>query len=166
MTVAIAFVVILIGILLISAEIFLLTGTSVPGIAGIALVIFGIWLFSEGDLLQGALIFIVVTILVAVILVIGHYTGHLGRMWRRLSLRSEQKNEEGYVAPDPGYQKYLRKRGYALTVLRPAGTAMIEGNRLDVVTAGDFIEKGEAVRVVAVEGVRIVVALEEKERYD
>ncbi|MCL1916872.1 MAG: hypothetical protein FWG14_00940 [Peptococcaceae bacterium] len=156
MSAAIAFVVILIGILLISAEIFLLTGTSVSGIAGIALVLFGIWLFSD-SLLQGALIFIIVTIVVAALLVVGHYTGHLRRMWRRFSLRSEQRNDEGYVAPDPGYQKYLHKDGHAMTVLRPAGTAMIDGDRLDVVTEGDYIGQGEAVRVVAVEGVRIIV---------
>jgi membrane-bound ClpP family serine protease len=48
-------------------------------------------------------------------------------------------------------------QGTAITDLRPSGTALIGGKRLDVVTRGDYIEKGSEVRVSAVEGSRIVV---------
>jgi membrane-bound ClpP family serine protease len=41
--------------------------------------------------------------------------------------------------------------------LRPSGTASINGRRVDVVTEGGLIERGTAVKVVAVEGARIVV---------
>jgi len=47
--------------------------------------------------------------------------------------------------------------GVAFTQLRPSGTALIQGRRVDVVTEGALIEKGTAVRVVAVEGMRVVV---------
>jgi membrane-bound serine protease (ClpP class) len=47
--------------------------------------------------------------------------------------------------------------GIAHTALRPSGTALIAGKKVDVVTEGDFIQKGEALRVVAVEGLRVVV---------
>ena len=47
--------------------------------------------------------------------------------------------------------------GTAHTALRPAGVAMIAGQRVDVVTEGALIERGEAVQVVAVEGMRVVV---------
>jgi membrane-bound serine protease (ClpP class) len=47
--------------------------------------------------------------------------------------------------------------GTALTQLRPSGTASINGQRVDVVTEGGLIERGAAVKVVAVEGTRIVV---------
>lgn len=154
----IAFIVIVLGVLLVCAEIFFLTGTIVPGIAGIVLVMSGIWFFSEGDLMRGALAFICIAFIITVICVVAHFTGHLARAWRRFSLHSEQKNDEGYVAPNPEYKNYLNKNGQALTVLRPAGTAIIDGDRLDVVTEGDYIQQGETVRVVAVEGVRIVVS--------
>ena len=42
-------------------------------------------------------------------------------------------------------------------MLRPSGTALIDGERLDVVSEGDFVEPGQKVRVVKVEGLRIVV---------
>ena len=47
--------------------------------------------------------------------------------------------------------------GVALTQLRPSGTAEINGQRVDVVTEGGLIERGAKLRVVAVEGSRIVV---------
>ncbi|HMP82809.1 MAG TPA: NfeD family protein [Verrucomicrobiota bacterium] len=47
--------------------------------------------------------------------------------------------------------------GMALTQLRPSGTANIAGQRVDVVAESGLIERGEAVKVVAVEGTRIVV---------
>ena len=47
--------------------------------------------------------------------------------------------------------------GVTLTGLRPSGTASINGERVDVVSEGAFIEQGAAIRVVVVEGARIVV---------
>ncbi len=51
----------------------------------------------------------------------------------------------------------LNRKGVAYTVLRPSGTALIEGHRVDVVTEGEFVEKGSALEVVAIEGMRVVV---------
>lgn len=47
--------------------------------------------------------------------------------------------------------------GVTHTALRPAGVAVIGGHRVDVVTEGSMVERGETVRVVAVEGMRVVV---------
>lgn len=51
----------------------------------------------------------------------------------------------------------LNATGTALTQLRPSGIASLDGRRVDVVTEGGLIERGTAVKVVAVEGSRIVV---------
>lgn len=51
----------------------------------------------------------------------------------------------------------LNQTGAALTTLRPSGTALINGHRVDVVSEGGMIERGTAVKVVAVEGLRTVV---------
>lgn len=51
----------------------------------------------------------------------------------------------------------LGQTGRALTHLRPSGTALIGGKRVDVVTEGSLIERDTPVRVVAVEGMRVVV---------
>lgn len=47
--------------------------------------------------------------------------------------------------------------GISLTTLHPGGTAKIAGNRVSVVTTGEFLESGTQVVVTAVEGARIVV---------
>lgn len=49
------------------------------------------------------------------------------------------------------------KEGIAHTELRPAGVAIIDGRRVDVVSDGTFIPQGARVRVVAVQGNRVVV---------
>ena len=51
----------------------------------------------------------------------------------------------------------LDQTGTALSALRPAGTAVINGKRVDVVTEGQMIDPGAPVRVIAVEGMRVVV---------
>lgn len=51
----------------------------------------------------------------------------------------------------------LHQTGTALTPLRPSGAALINGRRVDVVTEGSMIERGQAVKVVDIEGLRVVV---------
>lgn len=51
----------------------------------------------------------------------------------------------------------LHRTGTALSNLRPSGMANIGGRRVDVVTEGGMVERGTPVRVVAVEGMRVVV---------
>ena len=42
-------------------------------------------------------------------------------------------------------------------ILRPAGVASIDGQRVDVLTEGDFVPAGTPIRVTRVEGARIFV---------
>jgi membrane-bound serine protease (ClpP class) len=58
----------------------------------------------------------------------------------------------------------IGKNGVATTTLRPAGKAKIEGKLVDVVTQGDFIEKGAQIRVLRLEGNRIVVVPDSGEK--
>ena len=51
----------------------------------------------------------------------------------------------------------LHQNGTALTPLRPSGTALINGRRVDVLTEGAMVAKGTPVKVVAIEGIRVVV---------
>jgi membrane-bound serine protease (ClpP class) len=60
--------------------------------------------------------------------------------------------ELGVERPD-----LLHGTGVALTQLRPSGTANINGQRVDVVSEGGLIQRGTQVKVIAVEGTRIVV---------
>jgi membrane-bound serine protease (ClpP class) len=63
------------------------------------------------------------------------------------------------VSGETGTEKpgLVRQKGTTLTRLRPSGTAVIDGHRVDVVTEGEWIDNGAAVEVVSVEGMRVVV---------
>lgn len=54
------------------------------------------------------------------------------------------------------------ERGVVRTALRPSGTALIDGRLVDVVSEGVFLPKGIVVRVIAVEGMRVVVRCAEE----
>jgi membrane-bound serine protease (ClpP class) len=60
--------------------------------------------------------------------------------------------------PASNEESLLGKEGVAQTPLRPAGVAELEGRRVDVVTDGVFVAARTPVKVVSVEGARIVVA--------
>jgi len=74
-----------------------------------------------------------------------------------MALRSSLSKAGGVVSYDEDLAAYAGKEGIALTDLRPSGTVKVDGARIDVVTRGDYIVKGEAVVVARVEGSRVVV---------
>ena len=79
-------------------------------------------------------------------------------MWKHIVLRIEMESDKGYhSAVKEDYSEYLEQTGVALTALRPAGTAMIDGKRLDVVSIDDFIEVDMLIQVVGVNGAKITV---------
>jgi membrane-bound serine protease (ClpP class) len=55
------------------------------------------------------------------------------------------------------YSALLNQEGVSLSYLRPAGTATINNQRVDVISEGDFIEQGQPIKVVKIEGNRILV---------
>jgi membrane-bound serine protease (ClpP class) len=51
----------------------------------------------------------------------------------------------------------LHCTGVAITQLRPSGAAIFSGKRVDVVTEGGLIDAGASVKVMEIEGARVVV---------
>jgi len=77
---------------------------------------------------------------------------------KRLILKSSQKQEEGYVAyTREKYNDLLGEEGITLTKLRPSGVVKINDRKYSVVTSGELIDKDEKIKVIKVEGSRIVV---------
>ena len=58
---------------------------------------------------------------------------------------------------EAGLDQLLNRKGEAASNLRPAGFALIDGRRVDVITSGGMINKGSAIRVIEIEGNRVVV---------
>lgn len=74
-------------------------------------------------------------------------------VWNHLVLREGQPGKPEAVSPSP----LLGREGVALTVLRPAGMVEIDDERVDAVSEGSYIAAGSSVRVVQVQGNRVVV---------
>jgi membrane-bound serine protease (ClpP class) len=144
----------------------------------IALLIMGALLLFLETLLPGLIAGIggVICLLAAVVLgyrEYGYQTGSLilgvvlvgtvlgAWCWVRLfpGSRVAKKFISQSVVGELGVEKrqLLNCTGVTSTRLRPSGQAVVNGQRVDVVTEGGMIERGAIVRVVAVEGSRIVV---------
>jgi membrane-bound serine protease (ClpP class) len=76
---------------------------------------------------------------------------------RRLVLETEMAADAGYASAPAGDRRWLGQRGTAASPLRPAGLAHLAGERVDVVSDGEFIDAGEPLEVIRVDGNRIVV---------
>lgn len=151
------------GIALVIVEMFT-PGFTAPGVTGIILILFGIVLTAE-TFVQGLIIFLVIMALLSVILVIVMRSATKGAIYKSpLVLKNKESEDEGYISADD-MEFFVGKEGSSLTMLRPAGTCDFDGVRLDVVTEGNFIEKGCKVKIMKVEGRRIVVSrIEDKHR--
>ncbi|MHB1125795.1 MAG: NfeD family protein [Bacillota bacterium] len=144
------------GLVLLAIEIFVIPGFGVAGIVGIAALVGGVVLasVSVGQAIV-SLIFAMLGTSLLVVLSLKYLPTR--NLWRGLVLSHQQLSETGYVAPEGNYQFFLGATGTAITPLRPAGVAQIGGERADVVTSGEFISPGTPVKVIKVEGTRIVV---------
>lgn len=83
------------------------------------------------------------------------YFGYRGPL-RKLILFDSTSTEKGYISNDQRAD-LTGRIAEAITPLRPSGTADLDGEYLDVVTEGSFIQKGKMLKIVKVQGSRIVV---------
>jgi len=70
---------------------------------------------------------------------------------------TDSLNEESGFQGTEDLKAFIGKEGKALTALRPAGTAEFNGTRLDVISESEYIEKDSKVKIIDVEGRRVVV---------
>jgi membrane-bound serine protease (ClpP class) len=150
------------GVVAVGVEVFLLPGFGVAGVLGALLIGASIVLALLGnaptgtDVLQALAVLgasVVITLAVA-------YTWlrHLPNSRRFVGLihHDSAQSAEGYVSALPRGE-LIGSTGVASTDLRPAGVATIAGERIDVVTEGEYINSGARVIVVRAEGYRQVV---------
>jgi membrane-bound serine protease (ClpP class) len=67
---------------------------------------------------------------------------------------------ESHADSHEAWEVKVGELGTAATFLRPAGKARFGEKDFDVVTEGDFIEKGAKVKILAIKGSRVIVTEE------
>lgn len=151
------------GLVLLAAEFLLIPGFGVAGVLGIAALLSGLSLSLIGggatwDFILKAVGQVVFSLLLALVgsLVLLRFLPRLP-FGRRLILETGLAAGAGYASAPDTDKQWLGKDGLAVSPLRPSGIADIAGERLDVVSDGEFIEAGAQVVVARVDGNRIVV---------
>ena len=135
---------VLLGMGLILVEVFL-PGFGLPGISGIALV-------GVGTLTAVALLLVIIAVLAVLVswLLRSAAKGDVAKSKLFLHQKEELREQQDM-------QVLVGHEGRTLSVLRPSGIGDFDGVRLNVVTEGEFIENGVAIRIARVEGGKIVV---------
>lgn len=131
-------------------------GFGIPGIMGIILAVLGV-ITLQPTPLQALIVVLVFVVLLCIALAICLRSAARGRLSKsRLVLNEVATKGNASESNDLNY--FIGKNGKAHTPLRPTGIAEFDGVRLNVLSEGDFIERGASIRVEKVSGNRIVVA--------
>lgn len=149
-----AIVLFIIGIILLVSEIFI-PSFGILGILGVSGIIAGIatGAHDTGDALRA---FGIAALVALVIVGIFAYVFRKRGIWNKFILRDSLTAEQGFVPNNPR-ASWIGLEGVSASDLRPSGIADIRGERVDVITGGEFVERGRPVRVVSADGTRIVV---------
>ncbi len=137
----------LIGLALLFAELFV-PGVVMGVLGGIVVIYAVVAAWLQGEYVTAVLL--TGTTLVAAPLMVRY-------AMRRLSLASSLPAEDGFAAAESGLAGLAGHEGVTLTPLRPAGTADFDGRRVSVVAESGYVELDTRVRVLRVEGNRVVV---------
>jgi membrane-bound serine protease (ClpP class) len=153
------------GVALLAIEVFLIPGFGLSGGLGIILILSGIYLALikhpfgiPGVRLINAFYTIalafILTFLIGILSI--KWFPHSG-LWKRLVLDEGELRELGFGVGSAELEKLLGKTGRTLTTLRPAGKARFGQDILDVITEGDFVESNQEIKVIKIEGNKIIV---------
>jgi len=130
-------------------------GFGLPGISGIILIIVGI-ILAMGSLQLAVMSLSISIIFTAIITIILIKQGKRIEAFNKIVLSTKQEDEEGYVS-SPLKIEYLNKEGIAASDLRPSGVIKIGEEKLDALSEGNYIPKGSQIKVIRVEGSKIIV---------
>ena len=168
------------GITFLLMEVFVIPGWGVSGLLGILLVVIGAWLASQNFVLPSesdhwnqlgrtSIVFSVSAVtVIACGAVISRYFGKIPVLSQlvlqpAIARQTVQKTDAKNATQRPHPLVSRGDWGVAESILRPAGRAKFDGNSVDVVSEGEFIEPGVEVRVLEIRGNVVVVAAVESE---
>ena len=121
-----------------------------------AICLFGGVMMASSEPKEAAFMLVIALLVALVAIIIAIRTFKHRGVWNRFILKEQLTTSKGFTS-NPDHSYLIGQTGEAITPLRPAGTAWIQGERVDVVTHGNFISANRPIVVVEVEGVRVVV---------
>lgn len=147
----------LLGVVVIIAEIILPSG-GILSIVATCLFGYSLYLVFSDVSLSAGMAFIVADMIMIPVLV---YIGIRFLAKSPVTLRRKLSKDAGVISQSIDENRFIGLQGRAITDLRPSGVALINDQRVDVVTRGEYLEKGTDVIVTAVSGNQIVIKKKE-----
>ncbi|MCP4458975.1 MAG: hypothetical protein GY816_13285 [Cytophagales bacterium] len=141
---------ILLGIVLLIAEIIFVPGTTVVGILGFLSLGYGVFQ-SYASFGNTVGTFTLIGSLLATILLF--YLSFKNRSWERFSLKNTMK---GRVNDDKELPE-IGMKGMTASSLKPVGKALFDNDEMEVRSNGGFVEENVEIEVLRVEGKKIFV---------
>lgn len=142
------------GIGLIVLEFFIPGGLA--GTIGFLSILASLFLATDNIVHMGVSILISIGISIFASILMVKVFGKKMKFFKKIILTDSTNTESGYVS-NKSRVELIGQEGFALTALRPAGTVLINDERIDVVSEGGFIAKNAKVKIVKTEGSRVVV---------
>jgi len=130
-------------------------GFGVFGTLGIAGVVLSIVMASSSLTLALVYMLVALVLTVAVVALIFKKLPKR-KLAKTLLLDTNLSKESGFI-PAKEMLEYIDREGRAVSFLRPSGKIEIDNEILDAVSDGEFIQKDELVKVIRVEGSKIIV---------
>lgn len=130
-------------------------GFGIPGITGFALLILGI-VFSAESPGTGLISFLGSAAIAATIGAALVKLGYKSNLMQRTVLNAALTKEKGYVGKK-AEESLVGKTALTKTILRPTGEIEVDGTVYEVLTQGEFIEKGVEVVVFKAENGQLFV---------
>lgn len=144
----------ILGVGLLIAELFVSGG--ILGIIGAVLVGTSIIMAGADPMHMTISVLIAVTIATIGVVVTMKFFGKRLHLLNKMVLMDSTSTDQGYVSNE-NRTELLGQIGVTLTPLRPAGVMRLNDERIDIVSDGGFINANESVKVIEVEGSKIVV---------
>lgn len=145
----------LVGVVLLLVEVFM-PGFGIPGISGCALLGAGIimtWIQFGAKVGLG--VTVVVLALLAILISIAMRSVAKGKLGKSEFVLNDDMSSEREEKDD--MLSLIGEVGEVSTVLRPVGVAEFECGRLNVMTEGEYIERGAKVKITRVDGTNVFV---------
>lgn len=131
-------------------------GLHLPGILGVMALIAAVVLRAK-TVTDGVITLLIVLVILIVFAILFWRSLTKGKLSRSVVVLKESISGSSTERADEEIRSLVGREGIVLSTLRPAGNADFDGLRMDVVSDGEFIQKGARVRVVRVEGLRVLV---------
>jgi len=104
----------------------------------------------------GIMLTVIFSVILLIMLAIFLILVNKGKLPNKFILKDSETKEDGFVGTED-LDSYLGKKGMVTAPCRPVGNVDFDGKKVDVVSRGEFIDKGTTVEVIEVEGNRVVV---------